>query len=72
MGSHLRVLEGFVSSRERRFNRLGCRLDFARPISLAQPGAGMLQPVIIVKNVRRTSGPIHSLAEVEFALLEAM
>jgi len=54
-GSHLGILEGFVLSRERGFDRLGRCLDLARPLSLAQPGAGMFQPAIIVRNERHAS-----------------
>ena len=70
--SHLGVLEGFVSSHECGFNRLGNRVNFACSSSLAQPRAGMVQPVTIVKDGRHTSESVHLLAEVKFTFLEAV
>ena len=68
--SHLGILEGFMSSCERRFDRLGGRLDFACPLGPTQPRAGMVQPIVIVRNGYYTSEPIYSLAEVKFTFLE--
>jgi len=61
-----------VSSCERGFDRLGHRLDFARPLRLAQSGAGMFQPGTAMKNGCCTSELSYSLAEMKLALLEAM
>ena len=71
-GSHLGILEGFVSSCESGFDRLGRRLDFARSLRLAQPRAGMLQPGTTVKKGHCTSELSYSLAEVNLPLVEAV
>ena len=71
-GSHLGIPKRFVSSCKRGFDRLGGRLDLARPSSLTQPSARMFQPVMVMGNRYHASDLVYSLAEVKFTFLEAV